>query len=249
MRELPARPAPGVDRFGKEHARDHAALPRDEADRLHEGQVAVGHRTAERSVGVLVADRHGMHARFVRDRRLEERRVELEQRIAHRGRALGKEAHAIAFRERPMDQRVDAGRVVAPRSPYEERPRALRDPAGHRPVANLALRDEARRPYARDQEHIQPRNVVRGHDGADFRRCATFDPRLQAEDADELSRPPAMEAALPRPRDAREDEAQDEECRRDMGEEPHPAHAAQDAAGPWMSHRTGLEAEARVFSA
>jgi hypothetical protein len=41
-----------------------------------------------------------------------------------------------------------------------------------------------------------------------------------------------MKTALPRPRNAREDETHDEESRRGVRQDSHPAHEAQGATGP-----------------
>ena len=156
---------------------------------------------------------------------LEERAVELEQRVALGGDPLGKETHAIAARERGVNP-LRGARGVAPLvAAHEERARFLGDPSGDRPIADLALGDETRRAGARDDEYVEPRDVVCGdHGGAiAFMGNAPFDLCAYVEDAQQLRRPPLHDHAPSRCAHARIGEAQEHRRHRGVPRHSRPA--------------------------
>jgi len=207
--------ARAIDRLGEHEPRHQPALRDHARHRFHEGQlVDIGHVGAWRAIGMLVPDCGGMHARRIGDRGLEKGAVELEQAIAQRGRPLGKEAHAIALREHLVHAFVHARGIAAALAADKESSRPLGDPACDRPVADLALRDEARGPCRVHHEDIEPGDVVgRDHDGALTRaRHGTFHVQRHPEQPQQLPRPPLHQVPPLARAGAREDEPEDQRC-------------------------------------
>jgi hypothetical protein len=113
------------------------------------------------------------------------------------------------------------------------RPRALGDPAGERPVAHLALGDEAGRAHRLHHEDIEPGDVVRGdhHARTGCGRWVAFEAHGHSHDAQQLGRPPSVERAAPLGTHAREDQPQDERRGERVPHHPRPAQGAQRPAG------------------
>jgi hypothetical protein len=174
-----------------------------------------------------------MHVHSLGHGRLEERGMELEQRVALGGGAFGEDAYAIARGERGMHVLVGARRLAAQSPADEERARALGDPAGERPIAHLALGHEARGPHRLEGEDVEPGNMVGGdHRAARARgRRLAFHLDRDAHDAQQPGGPPDHERAAARGRGAGEDEAQDQDRGGGVLGHARPAQGAQRAAG------------------
>ncbi len=155
--------------------------------------------------------------------------MELEERVPLGGDALGKEPHAVARLEHRMHLLVDARGVAPLLAANEDGARLVGDPAGDRPVADLALRDEARGARARDEEDVEPGDVVGGDHRAGSRHRALH-ARGDTEDAQELPRPPPQEGAATVGGDARIREAQQQRGGRRVAQHARPADGTERAA-------------------
>jgi len=196
------------------HVHDRLARADDEPQGLRERQVAHVGRGAKRgAVRMLVAHRGRIDARAVGHGGLEERAVEFQEPVALARGALREEPDALALCERVVHQRVDARGVVAARAADEDRPRFLRQPARQRPVADLALGDEARVAQRGDGEDVRPGDVVGGDHRAvaAVRRRAALAADADRQDPQEVLRPAHGDVVAPLRVGPRPHEAQREE--------------------------------------
>jgi len=192
----------GHVRFGDERGlRGHAPERRDEARLAH-----VGGRIARRAVGIAVANRHRLYVALRVDDRLQERRLEREERRAVGRRAFRKDRDDVAERERGRGLAVDRVRVVPPVALDEQRADVGGQPADHGPAANLRLADEARRRECEQHEDVEPRDVVCDDQQvagqAAFRNAV--EARLDAQDAEQSGGPATNDLAAARETDERE---------------------------------------------
>ena len=110
---------------------------------------------------VDIADRHRMHPRLRTDGRLEQRCMERPHHRAVGGRTFRKHRDTLARHRQPRDDAVvHLARVGAPGALDEQRADARRQPAEHRPAADLRLRHEQRRADCVDHPDVEPGHMV-----------------------------------------------------------------------------------------
>ncbi len=155
------------------------------------------------SLGVTQADRPDRAADL--ERRCQQVRMERQQPVAPRRRALGKYADALPVPQMALHGLVDR-RDGAPLAPLDEERAGVRDHAADNgPAHDLRLRHEATRHRGVDREDVDPGDVIREQQAplaAGRHACAdefvaerlAADAQAHAAQAQHPARPPVIDA-------------------------------------------------------
>jgi len=103
-----------------------------------------------------IGERHRQHRPAGRQRRLQQRGVEVQQATAIARRPFRKDRHMLALGEYPGNLVVDDPGVAPAATAQKDRVILGGQPADHRPAPHLFLRHESRRQCGIDDEDIHP---------------------------------------------------------------------------------------------
>jgi len=120
----------------------------------------VARRQAALPVRFPVGNPHWQNRPPGGQRRLDQRRMKMQQGLPVGRRALGKNRDMLAARKKRGDLPVDDPRMPPAATAQEDRVVLRRQPADQRPAPDLFLGNEGRRQHGVDHVDVDPGNVV-----------------------------------------------------------------------------------------
>jgi len=161
---------------------------------LTERNIAVvTRRQAALTVQLPVGKRHRQHRSAGTERRLQQRRMKMQQAAPVRRRAFREDGDMPAASEQGRDLVIDDAGMPATATAQENGVVLRRQPADQRPVAHFRLGHESRGQRRVDHVDVYPRDVIGDHQraGRDMRQVGLD---LDAEAVEQGNRPARLQA-------------------------------------------------------